>query len=217
MTTDQHEIFQDMGLGARLSIHPHVDDFVPVILGALADAEPAADGLEIRTDDVSTYIGVPPTSASAASPEQRLQDYLTRVLAAAAARAQGGHVVGHLLLSRGCPGETGCTLHAEQLPPTVQVDATPVGVPVAAHWSLYPLADDGDHMREIMAAIDAASRRGTKSRSEHYVTRLSGDLADVLATVIDAWAAVGASVQHVTSHVTISIASPSTNAAEHSA
>jgi uncharacterized protein YqgV (UPF0045/DUF77 family) len=217
MTTDQHAKFQDLGVGVRLSVHPHVDDFAPIILGALADAEPAADGLEITTDDVSTYIGVRPAQTPAVSPEQRLQDYLTRVLAAAASRAQGGHVVGHLLLSRGCPGETGCTLNASQLPPTAPVTATATGIPVAAHWSLYPLADDGDHMREIMAAIDAASRRGTKSRSEHYVTRLSGDLADVLATVIDAWAAVGASVQHVTSHVTISIASPSADATEQSA
>ena len=45
--------------------------------------------------------------------------------------------------------------------------------------------------------------------SDHYVTRLAGDVADILTTVVGAWQSVGRTVQHVTTHVTLSVNSPS--------
>jgi hypothetical protein len=88
------------------------------------------------------------------------------------------------------------------------------GVRASAHWSLYPLDDTGrpgdapDHLRDIYAAIDHAKELGTYVRGEHYATLLEGDLADVLGTIAAGWVLVGRRVQHVTSHATISIASP---------
>lgn len=206
----------ELGIGMRLSIHPHCDDFVRVILGALDDvaAQGLTDGLVIETDEVSTYVG-----AADAPAEQRLADYLTGLVAAASRRTGAGHVVAHVLLSRGCPGEVSCDLRVTGLPAPVPVTAEPTGIRAAAQWSLYPLLDGGtdgrtaegteDHMAHIEAAIAAARARGTVAGGGHYATRLAGDVADVVATVVDAWAEVGAVVPHVVTHLTLSVGSPS--------
>ncbi|MDN6303259.1 MAG: Ykof family thiamine-binding protein, partial [Brachybacterium sp.] len=80
----------------------------------------------------------------------------------------------------------------------------------------YPLADqvtaggtEPDHMRDIYAAIDHARELGTFRGSEHFVTRLEGDIGEVIATAVAGWLQVGRSVQHVTSHLTLSLNSPS--------
>ena len=85
----------------------------------------------------------------------------------------------------------------------------------AAEWSLYPLQDavtpDGepDHMRDISAAIALARANGTFRDGGHYVTRLEGDLGTILETCFAGWTMVGRTVQHVTSHVVLSVNSPS--------
>ena len=197
-----------LGVGARFSIHPHTDDFAGVILGALDDAERAGltEGLVLDTDVVSTYVG-----ATEAPGEERIVRYLAGVVAAASRRTGGGHVVTHVLLSRGCPGERTCDLSVTALPRPEPVDVAPTGVDAVAQWSLYPLLDggDGDHMALIEAAIAGARRRGTAARAAHYATMLTGDVAEVLTTAADAWAAVGAQVPHVTTHLTVSVGSPS--------
>jgi hypothetical protein len=200
----------ELGIGMRFSLHPHCDDFVDVILGALAEVADAGltDRLVIETDDVSTYVGTTEDPA-----EERLVRYLAAVIPAAARRTRTGHVVAHVLLSRGCPGEATCDLSVTGLPAPAPVDVPATGVPAVAQWSLYPLLDGGSsggsHMRHIENAIERAQQRGTAARAAHYATRLSGDLADVLATAADAWAAVGSEVTHVVCHLTISVGSPS--------
>ena len=64
-------------------------------------------------------------------------------------------------------------------------------------------------MRDIHAALDPARQLGTFRGSEHFVTRLEGDLGDVIATALGGWLLVGRGVQHVTSHLTLSLNSPS--------
>lgn len=200
-----------LGVGARFSLHPMTAGFVDVIVGALAAGDTSR--LEVSTDDVSTFVR---------GTEADVLTYLRDVIAAAA--AGGVHVVAQVLLSRGCPGEVACelpddvVLHPVQLP-----DLAPTGLRASAHWALYPLDDGGpapdggarrgDHMAGIYAAIERARERGTLTRGEHFVTRLDGDLADVLATVADGWLLVGREVRHVTTHVTISLHSPSAPAA----
>lgn len=200
-----------LGIGMRFSLHPHCEDFVPVILGALADVRATGldVGLVIETDEVSTYVGARTEPA-----EQQLVAYLAGVLAAASRRTGGGHVVAHVLLSRGCPGEVSCDLAETGLPTPAPVEVAPTGVPAVAQWSLYPLMDagteSGDHMAPIEAAIASARRRGTAVAPSHYATKLTGDVSEVLATAADAWAGVGAQVPHVVTHLTVSVGSPST-------
>lgn len=200
---------EQLGVGMRLSVHPHCDDFADVILGALADVigDGLSDDLVVETDEVSSYVGARTEPA-----EQRLAAFAVAIIAAASQRCGGGHVVTHILLSRGCPGEVSCDLDVTGLPTAAPVELEPTGIGAAAQWSLYPLLDGGsghgDHMSHIEAAIVAAHTRGTAARANHYATKLTGDVAEVLATAVDAWAQVGAVVPHVVSHLTVSVGSP---------
>lgn len=186
-------------MGARFSIHPMADDFVDLILGALESVEPG--GLTVETDTVSTYL---------AGPEDDLVRYIVEATAAVA--RSGVHTVAQVLLSRGCPGEMTCELSEGELP--VPAELTPplaTGLRAEADWSLYPLSDGGegiDHMAEIEKAITDARRRGVEVDPRHYATRLRGDLAEVVSAACQAWMAAGASVPHVTTHLTLSLNSP---------
>ena len=210
-TTDQHAAAPDtegraepaaLGVGARLSLHPMTSDFAPVILDALRAAR--RPGVEVVTDDVSTFLR---------GDEQDVVAFAHAAIATAA--ASGAHVVAHLHLSRGCPGEVSCAVDDSTLLRPVVLDPLPrSGQPASAHWALYPLDDGGpdrpgDHMAGILAAIEHARGLGVVSGTEHFVTRLDGDLADVLTAVAQGWLLVGREVRHVVSHATISLNSPS--------
>ncbi len=188
------------GVGARFTLSIYDDRYVAIILDALGAAD--ASGLTVETGDISTFV---------AGGEADILRYLRDVIAHAA--ASGAHLSAGILLSRGCPGELQC-----ELPPGVTaigggpVALEPTGVRARAHWSLYPLLDGhdgGEHMTGIYDAIRLAKDNGTFSGSDHFATRLDGDLADVLGTIASGWLMVGAHVQHVTTHATISINSPS--------
>ncbi|MGC0249439.1 YkoF family thiamine/hydroxymethylpyrimidine-binding protein [Pseudactinotalea sp. Z1748] len=200
---------RELGVGMRFSLHPHTDDFVRVILDSLAEVEAsgAGEGLVIETDEVSTYVG-----ARAVPAEQDLAGYLVAAIAAASRHSGGGHVAAHVLFSRGCPGERTCDLTSTILPEVAPVRLEPTGIEAVAQWSLYPLLDGGDdageHMSIIEAAITRAQARGVAAPAAHYATKFTGDLAEVVATAVDAWARVGTTVPHVATHLTISVGSP---------
>lgn len=191
------------GVGARVTVAAMTDRYVDVIMDALRQTDAA--GLTVQTGDVSTYVG---------GSEPDLLRYLTDLSAAVA--ESGHHAAIAIQLSRGCPGEVVCDLPGGAGPRPADVpEGRETGRFAAAEWALYPLADDvragvePDHMRDIYAAIELAKDNGTYRGSEHYVTRLEGDLGTVLATAFAGWIMVGRSVQHVTSHLTVSLNSPS--------
>jgi hypothetical protein len=191
------------GVGARVTVAVMSDRYVQVILDAIRRAD--TSGLVLETGDVSTYAG---------GAETDLLRWLTDVAAVVAESGEHASITVHL--SRGCPGEARCDLPGGAGPRAVAAPSgRKTGYLAAAEWALYPLADDvragtePDHMRDIYAAIATAQENGTFRESAHFVTRLEGDVGTILETVVGAWAAVGATVQHVTSHVTLSINSPS--------
>jgi hypothetical protein len=193
----------EFGVGARITLCVMRDDFVDVVAAALA--APRTDDVVVETGDVSTFVS---------GDEQALVRYASELIAAAG--RSGAHVAAVVHFSRGCPGEVVCELPGGAGPRRAELPtADPTGVRATAEWALYPLDDaarDGvppDHMRDIEAAVELARSNGTFRGSQHFVTRLEGDVADVIATVAAGWVLVGRSVQHVTSHVTLSIASPS--------
>lgn len=192
------------GVGARITASVMSDDYAQVLTAALGSIDPG--GLVIDTGDVSTYLG---------GDETDLLRYLTD-LGEALARTEH-HAALSIHLSRGCPGEVVCELPGGAGPRRTEAPAPrATGRFAAGEWALYPLADqitaDGsapDHMRDIYAAIDHARELGTFRASEHFVTRLEGDIGDVIATALAGWVLVGRSVQHVTSHLSLSLNSPS--------
>lgn len=191
---------QQYGVGARFTLSVYDSDYAQIILAALAGADPT--GLTVETDDISTFV---------TGSESRVLGYLRDVISGAA--ASGAHLSAAILLSRGCPGELQCELPTGTTAlGSDPVSLEPTGVRARAHWSLYPLLDGGstgDHMTPIYAAIEQAKAEGVYSGSDHYATRLDGDLAAVLQTAANAWIGVGGVVQHVVSHVTVSVNSPS--------
>ncbi len=194
------------GVGARITAAVMSDRYVEIITDALGAVDAA--GLVVDSGDVSTYAG---------GSESNLLRYLTRLSAEIAASGAHASIVVHL--SRGCPGEVVCALPGGAGPRAVELPQGELtGQFAAAEWALYPLEDAGrdgvepDHMRDIYAAIDQAKLNGTFVASEHFVTRLEGDLGTILETVVSGWARVGRNVQHVTSHLTISVNSPSPGA-----
>ena len=191
------------GVGARLTISVMSERYADIILGALAAAD--TSDLVVETTDVSTFLG---------GDETALLRALTDLTSAIA--DTGEHASISVLLSRGCPCEVACDLPGGAGPRAVE---TPTGVDTgryaSAEWALYPLADsvsagvEPNHMRDIYAAIDLAKSNGTFRGSAHFVTRLEGDAGRILETAVAGWTMVGRSVQHVTSHVTLSVNSPS--------
>ncbi|AWE43093.1 MULTISPECIES: YkoF family thiamine/hydroxymethylpyrimidine-binding protein [unclassified Actinobaculum] len=191
------------GVGARITAAIMSDHFADQILSALAQTD--ATGLVVETGDVSTYLG---------GEEATLLRYVTDLAEAIA--ATGAHASITLLLSRGCPGEVACSTPGRVSPRVVDTPSGRVtGRYATAEWTLYPLADTAalggtpDHMRDIAKAIDIAKESGVFRGSHHFVTRLAGDIGTILASVFAAWVHVGNSVQHVTSHLTLSLNSPS--------
>ena len=193
----------EFGIGARLTLAVMRDDYAAVILDALQQSD--STGIALQTGVVSTYL-------SGAEPD--LLRYVSQVVAGAS--RSGAHVTATVQFSRGCPGEVTCTLPPNGGLFAEVVNLTPTGVHAVAEWALYPL-DDGtgsasaDHMRDIYAAIESAKASGLTVHSEHFVTRLEGDLALVLQVIAAGWIVAGRTVQHVATHATLSLNSPSLN------
>ncbi|NLZ99226.1 MAG: hypothetical protein GX920_10535, partial [Micrococcus sp.] len=63
-----------IGIGMRISVHPHTDQFANIILNALDETNKQLnlDHLEISTGEVSTYVGVKAGDAA-----QQLAEYAT--------------------------------------------------------------------------------------------------------------------------------------------
>lgn len=192
---------REFGIGARLTLTVAHADSATIVTDAVRRAD--AGDLLVTPDEISIHV---------TGPDQQILQFLTDVIAGAA--ASGAPVVAALMLSRGCPGGVVCAL-----PPGGAVfrsevpELTPVGVAARAQWALYPLDDGGaergaDHMRDIYAVLEVAKERGIVREVLNYVTTLEGDLAEVLQTVGAAWVLAGRSVQHVATHLTLSVNAP---------
>ena len=182
--------------GARFSLYPMTDRYVAVIQGAIKGLRDT--GLEVETDDVSTFIG---------GDRDRVFGELARVFAAAA--RTGEHVVMTVLLSHGCPGETYCESTGEiRVPAEANTQGDKSGVAVAAQWSLYPLGSDG-YMDVIYREIDRTKRAGVFAKGAHFVSGLRGDLTDVLGAIRSSFDAACVDAGHVVAHAIVSANSPS--------
>ena len=181
--------------GARFSLYPMTDRYVAVILDAIKGLRDT--GLEVETDEVSTFIGVD---------RDRVFGELARVFAAAA--RTGEHVVMTVLLSHGCPGETYCEATGEvRVPAPAAAEGEKSGVAVSAQWSLYPLGSDG-YMDVIYREIGRTKQAGVFAKGAHFVSGLRGDLTDVVGAIRASFDAACADAGHVVAHATVSANSP---------
>lgn len=179
--------------GARISLYPMTDRFVPVILGAIEGLR--GSGLEVEADDVSTFLG---------GDRNAIWSSLERVFTHAA--RSGEHVVMTALVSHGCPGETYC----EPDPLTGTAGAPSrhsPGIRTRAQWSLYPLGDPA-YMDVIYGAIDRTKDTHVLSGGGHFVSQLEGDSCQVLDAIRAAFDEACGRVSHVVAHVILSANSP---------
>jgi len=181
--------------GARFSLYPMTDRYARVILDAIKGLRDT--GLEVETDDVSTFIG---------GDRDRVFGELARVFAAAA--RTGEHVVMTVQLSHGCPGETYCDATGEvRVPAPAAAEGEKSGVAVSAQWSLYPLGSDG-YMDVIYREIGRTKQAGVFAKGAHFVSGLRGDLTDVVGAIRASFDAACADAGHVVAHATVSANSP---------
>ena len=181
--------------GARISLYPMTDRYIGVIREAIKGLRDT--GLEIETDEVSTFIG---------GDRDRVFGELTRVFATAA--GTGEHVVMTILLSHGCPGETYCESTGEiRVPVPTTIEGAKSGVTVSAQWSLYPLGSDG-YMDVIYREIARTKTANVFAKGAHFVSGLRGDLTDVIGAIRNSFDAACADAGHVVAHATVSANSP---------
>ena len=181
--------------GARFSLYPMSDRYVPLILDAI---EPLPrSGLEVETDDVSTFIG---------GDRDAVFSELERAFAAVA--RTGTHAVMTVLLSHGCPGEVYCEAPGGvQAPAPATAKDGKSGVEVSCQWSLYPLGVP-EYMDVIYREIDRTKKARVFAKGRHFVSQLRGDLHDVLGGVRASFDAACRDVPHVTAHLVLSANSP---------
>ncbi|SIQ15248.1 YKOF-related Family [Alkalispirochaeta americana] len=192
-----HQVFS----GCQFSISVMSDNFVPVILDAIKALGKPQD-LRIETDDLSTLVIGPP---------RRVFQAVETVYAEACRR--GGHVTLSALFSRGCPGEPDDPLchppDPDRNQPGEDHPSSPdQGIPVSAHFSLYPLGDPG-YMTTIARAISSVQDDGVFGGAKHFCTRLEGDLSKVFSSILKTFETAAASTPHVVLHLTASKGSPS--------
>ena len=189
--------FETGYFGARFSLYPMTDRYVPVILAAI-DGVPTQSqgGLEVETDDVSTFI---------TGDRDLVWSTLEEVFAKAARTKE--HVVMTVLASHGCPGEELCEIDPRTGSASAGVAHPGAGLPVSCQWSLYPLGEPG-YMDVIYKAIADTKDAGVFSKGRHFVSHLDGDLDRVLASIRATFDAACESASHVAAHITLSANSP---------
>ena len=182
--------------GARVSLYPMTERYADVILPAIERFKDR--GLEIESDDVSTFLG-----------GDRDAVFASIAGCFATAARTGEHVVMTVVLSHGCPGEEVCLVpNAPPTPPGAAPAALPpLGIEVSCQWSLYPLGSEA-YMARIEEAIARGKTDGVHSRGRHFVSHLVGDLGAVLTTIRRSFDATCEQVGHVTAHLTLSANSP---------
>jgi uncharacterized protein YqgV (UPF0045/DUF77 family) len=197
------------GVGAKITVAVMSDHHAEVILDALRPID--ATGMVVETREMSTYVG---------GAEEDLLRYVTDLSAAVAGSGMHASITVHL--SRVGSERAESDRPGDTEPRAVEVVGRTTGCVAVGKWALYILADDTtladdtravaapDHTREFDAAIELARANGTYLGSEDFVTWLEGDLGMVLASAFAGWILVGRGAQHVTSHLTLSVNSPST-------
>lgn len=167
--------------GARFTLSVLDSDFVEIILGALASAD--ASHVQVTSGDISTHV---------TGEIGHVIQYLADVLATAGHR--GVHASATIMLAYVRP---------PGVPATSLQPLAPVGLRARAHWTV------PSNAHGVTPAIQLARDLGTWSGEEPFVTRLDGDLATVLETVAGGVLATSEPSATSTTHVTISLNSPS--------
>lgn len=201
---------RQLGIGMRISVQPHANDFGGIIKRGLEQtldmlaADNATSGLDISTGDLATHVSV--TCGDAA---QQLAAYAVTLLHMTALESQGCHLTSQILLSRGCPGEVEYKPDPCNIPRERAIFLDRSGLQVSAAWSLYPLLDGHTvDSQSVSQRIQSLQDAGLEVTREPYIIGVRGDLSLVIAELFEIWGRLGEKVPHVMSHVSLSLDTP---------
>ncbi len=194
-------------IGARFSLYPMRDTFVPVILEAVRDLEEF--GVEAQVDDVSTCL---------LGEEPNIWEALRVAFGRAA--SSGSHVVLTATFSAGCPGEPDadcCVPRAYTGPSGGEEGWSPeayhLGERVAAQFALYPLGV-ADYMETIYGEIEHARRSSLRVVGRHFCTHLYGRGDEIFQVLREAFGNARTRGTHIVMTATIAANSPTLSEAK---
>jgi len=179
--------------GCRFSLAPMCDDFVDVILGAVAKTDTSK--VFAQTDRLSTvYRG------KACHVEDAVKACFVHAF------REGTHMTMEATFSKGCPGDT----DADSLMDCDDVlcnAVTDVHFPVACKISLYPMGVE-NYMEHIAHIVNHAIDLGIYECSAHYCTVLSCDVQALFDYIHDVNSYCAQNLDHYIFELTISVNSP---------
>lgn len=182
--------------GCQFTLFPMSDDFVDVILSTLNEVDTSK--VWKNTDDVSTCIR-----------GKMVHVYdVTKAIFLHSAKT-GKHVAMTGTFSIGCPGDSDADAYMNVADePLNKQNSRHISQRAGCKIAIYPLGNE-KYMDTIYNQIDLAKNQDIKVSSDHYSTRLDGDVKDIFDTMHEAFNNVQKEVSHVTMTFTISANSPS--------
>lgn len=199
---------QQLGIGMRISLHPHANNATDIIRQAHEQTQEAlaaydwAGGINVQPGDLATYVNV-----TEGAPAQSLAVYATLLNYYAGLEAGPHRVASQILLSRGEP--VALKKVTGNIPAERAVFLERSGFEATAAWSLYPMTDgDASHVEPVEHAIESVKASGLEVTEAPHATLVRGPLSSVTEELFEAWGRVGEHVPHVASHISLTLESP---------
>lgn len=182
--------------GCQFTLFPMSDDFVTVILAALDEVD--TTNITMQTDDVSTFIQ---------GDIVHLFDVTQAIFLHAA--STGVHVAMTGTFSVGCGGHDAKNLHTfKEGDPLNKEKMKHISQQAGCKIALYPMGSD-NFMSIINEQFDLARQGNVKVTSDHYATRLDGDVKDIFRVMESFFTNTQKKASRVSLTFTISANSPS--------
>lgn len=183
-------------VGCQFNLSVMSDDFVDVILSALA--ETGTSDVSMETDDVSSWVHGPAPAVFTVVESIYLN-----------AAQTGRHVAMSGTFSAGCPGSAAAETDF-RTPSRSVAETTHEDMPQKAgcKFALYPMGTT-DYMEIIQSRINLAGNGNVEVSASHGATRLDGNVHDIFNALESAFEKVREAAGHTVMTFTISSNSPS--------
>lgn len=180
-------------VGCRFSLYPMSDQFVSIIVDAIAETNTFKVWHE--SDSISTCVR---------GKMKHVFNVVQTIYQHAASSKQ--HVVISATFSIGCPGDTTGDSYMEV--DDVLCNEVSYDQDAKAQFALYPLGEV-NYMDTIYSAMDIAEKRGTFAGGVHYASQLQGDISKIFDTLQEVFQSTTKETNHVVMTATIGCNSPS--------
>ena len=182
-------------VGCRFSLYPMSDQFVSIILDAIAETNTSK--VWHQSDNISTCVR---------GKMNHVFNVVQSIYQHAASSKQ--HVVITATFSIGCPGDTTGDSYMEV--DDVLCNEVSYDQDAKAQFALYPLGEV-NYMDTIYSAMDIAEKKGTFAGGVHYASQLQGEISKIFDTLHEVFQSTTKETNHVVMTTTIGCNSPSSH------